>query len=50
MCEDVYSRKIVGYDVYEAESGHYAVGRPLISSGIRTPEIVETDEGAGFVP
>ncbi len=26
MFEDVYSRKIVGYEVYETESGDYAAG------------------------
>ena len=50
MCEDVYSRKIVGYEVYEVESGDYAAGllqRCLLREQcLHQPLVLHSDNGA----
>ncbi len=50
MFEDVYSRKIVGYEVYEVESGDYAAGllqRCLLREQcLHQPLVLHSDNGA----
>lgn len=50
MFEDVYSRKIVGYEVYETESGDYAAGlfqRCLLREQcLHRPLVLHSDNGA----
>ena len=50
LIEDIYSRKIVGWDVYERESGEYAanvVARAVMTERcVRQPLILHADNGA----